>query len=254
MNARFSVRFLCTLAALHIAGGVCVADLIITGVVDGTRSGDHPKAMELLATADIADLSDFYIVRDTDGSSGTFTVSSFISLPDVSLSEGDFYYIYADSATEAYLESEGFGNTSPGFATALPDGIANHDGNDILAVATASDGSGILDAFGLLGQNGTFSADAIAYRQPDTPPDADGELNAGNFDIVGYNDLAFTSTFGTYQLAAIPEPSAFLFGGLVGILLALRRTRRRRWALLACSPTSGKLRNLNERCAVGEMV
>ncbi len=223
---KYRVPAVVILALISCYNSRGLANLIITGVVDGTQSGGNPRAMELMATADIVDLSNFFIVRDTDGSAGTFTVSSFISLPSVTLSAGDFYYIYANSATETFLESEGFGNTEPGFATALPDGIANHDGNDILAVATASDGTGILDAFGLLGQDGTFAADSIAYRKPNTPADADGELDAGNFDIVAYSDPVFTSTFGTYQLTAVPEPSAFLFGGLVGGLFALRRTRR----------------------------
>ena len=202
----------------------CHADLIITGVVDGTQSGGNPKAMELMATADIADLSDFFIVRDTDGTSGgPFTVSSSIELPSVSLSAGDFYYIYGNTDSRIYLEGIGFGNS--GVGTGLEDGILNHDGNDILAVATANDGTGILDAFGLLGQTGTFAADSIAYRQPNTAANPTGVLDAGNFDLTSYTDLDLTSTFDTYQLVAVPEPSALLFGGLLCSLFFMKRSR-----------------------------
>ena len=204
----------------------CHADLIITGVVDGTQSGGNPKAMELMATADIVDLSNFFVLRFSPALiSGDPPILSSSQLPNVVLNAGDFYYIYGNAATETYLESLNFGNTMPDFATALPDAVLSHDGDDILAVATANDGTGILDAFGLLGQTGTFAADSIAYRQPNTAANPTGVLDAGNFDLTSYTDLDLTSTFGTYQLVAVPEPSALLFGGLLCSLFFMKRSR-----------------------------
>lgn len=206
----------------------CHADLIITGVVDGTQSGGNPKAMELMATADIADLSDFFVLRFSPALiSGDPPILSSSQLPNVGLNAGDFYYIYGNAATETYLESLSFGNTMPGFATALPDAVLSHDGDDILAVATAGDGTGILDAFGLLGQSGTFAADSIAYRKPNVAANPTGVLDAGNFDLTSYTDLDFTSTFGTYQLVAVPEPSAFLGGCLICLAVSCKVARRR---------------------------
>ena len=214
-----------TLTALSFVAKDCSANLIITGVVDGTQSGGNPKAMEILATAAVPDLSNFYIVRDTNGTSGgPFTVSSWIQLPSVSLAAGDFYYIYGTSATETYLESEGFGDTDSG--TALLDGVLNHNGDDIMALATANDGTGVIDAFGLLGQGDTnFAENSIAYRQANTPANPTGVMDAGNFDLTNYSDSSFTNTFGTYQFAVIPEPSAFLLGSVLCAMIAGKRYR-----------------------------
>ena len=55
------------------------AGLIITGVIDGPLSGGVPKAVELYADTDVADLSQWNISSETNGGSGTpapeFTLS-----------------------------------------------------------------------------------------------------------------------------------------------------------------------------------
>lgn len=201
------------------------ADLLITGVVDGTQTGGNPKAIELVATSNIADLSDFWILRDTNGTSGgPFTVSSSFNLPSVALSAGDFYYVYGNSDTVTYLESEGFGDT--GSSTAVLNGVANHNGDDILALSTSINAADVFDAFGLLGQGDTdFAANSYAYRQAGTAANATGVSDAGNFDITSYSDAGLTSTFGTYAVSAVPEPSSI---AVLGLLAGVGMIRRRR--------------------------
>lgn len=200
------------------------ADLIISGVVDGTETGGNPKAIELVATADIADLSNFFLVRDTNGSAGTFTISSDFQLPMVSLNAGDFFYLYGNTDSETLLESLGFGDTDSG--TAVLADVANHNGDDILAISDDADGTTIFDAFGLLGQGDTdFAANSVSYRQAGTPANPTGVADAGNFDIVAYSEAGLTSTFGTYEVAAIPEPSSLALLGFVGCAGFIRRRR-----------------------------
>ena len=47
----------CAVALAMLSAANAGADLVITGVVDGPLSGGTPKAIELYATTDIADLS-----------------------------------------------------------------------------------------------------------------------------------------------------------------------------------------------------
>lgn len=203
-----------------LAASAANASLIITGYVDGTQSGGNPKAMELYALAPIADLSNYWLIRDSNGTAGgPFTESDEFQLPAISLSAGSFFYLYGTSDTETYMEGIPFGDTDSG--TAVLDSILNANGDDIFALSTSGDVADAIDAFGLLGQGDTdFAADSIAYRPDNSLLNPTGVQDAGNFTITGYTDLAFTGTFGTY----VPEPSAI--GGLFGIAALLVARRR----------------------------
>ncbi|MGJ8724130.1 MAG: PEP-CTERM sorting domain-containing protein [Roseibacillus sp.] len=194
--------------------------LIFTGVVDGTQTGGIPKAIEIMSTVDGTELSDFFILRDTNGTSGgPFTVSSDFQLPAGTLDAGEFYYIYGGTSSETIMEGFGIGNTD---TNAVVDGIANQNGDDILAISTSLLPADVVDGFGLLGQGDTdFYANSVSYRQAGTDANPTGVADGGNFDISAYSDASLQATFGTY---VIPEPTTALLGGL-GFLALLRRRR-----------------------------
>lgn len=216
---QFKLNFL-VLASL---GGISSASgaILISGVVDGTQTGGLPKAIEIVSTVDGTDLSDYFILRDTNGSSGgIFTVSDDYQLPPVVLNAGEFFYVYGNSGTETIMEGFGIGDTDSG--TAEVDGIANHNGDDILALSTSVDPTDVFDSYGLLGQDDTnFAPDSIMYRNANTAANPTGVLDAGNFTQTAYSDGDLQSIFGTYEV--IPEPSAVLLTSLAFLGLFGRR-------------------------------
>ena len=160
-------NFIWAVALCFACATTAQADLIISGVVDGTQTGGNPKGIELVATTDIADLSVFSILRDTNGA-GPF--DSAVALPAVSLSAGSFFYVAGNTDSATILD--GFG-----FTTGLTDGIANVNGDDILGIALTSDTTGgtpftvFSDSFGEVAQGDTnFYENSFAIRngrQPD---------------------------------------------------------------------------------------
>lgn len=212
-------RLLAIAAALILGGLSPQADLIISGAVDGTQASGTPKAIELYAQADIADLSVYSIIRDTNGD-GPFDTA--VSLPVVALSAGDFFYVSGTAASTTILD--GFG-----FTVGLTSSIANINGDDILGISLTADpfnSGNFQDSFGLEGQGDTnFYADSFAVRlNASITGQVPGLTDATNFNITPYSDagLQGASGFGTYT--PVPEPSTFLLA-LVG-LLTLHRLRR----------------------------
>ena len=195
--------------------------LLITGLVDGTEAGGNPKVIEVVSTTDGLELSDFFILRDTNGSSGgSFTVSSTYQFPTGTLDAGEFFYIYGNANSETRLEDLGIGNTD---TNADSSSIANQNGDDIFAISTSTSTANIIDAFGLLGQDDTnFYADSVSYRQAGTAANPTGVLDGGNFDITDYSEAVLLANLGSFTV--VPEPSAALLGGL-GFLILLRRRR-----------------------------
>ena len=192
------------------------ADLIFAAVVDGTNTGGNPKAFKLEATSAIADLSAFFILRDTNGTTdGPFTVSSDFQLPAISLAAGEFFIVYGNADSETLANSAG--QSLPG----VVDGIANHNGDDILAISTSLDPVDVVDAFGLLGQGDTnFAQDSLAIRN-DPTPNATGVQDAGNFSMNTYSDELY---FDTFVVTAVPEPATATLFAFVGLgLCGLRR-------------------------------
>ncbi len=212
------------LAVILTAGlaGPASADLIITGVIDGPLPGGLPKAVELYAVTDIADLSSYGIgsANNGDGSDGEeFTLSG-------SATAGDYIYIATES-TEF--------NNFFGFAPDLTSGTAvNVNGDDAIELFESGV---VVDVFGDIDTDGTGEPweylDGWAYRVDETGPDG-STFNISNWTFSGINALdgatsnaTATSAFpiGTFTPTSIPEPSSFALLGLLGLAGVVVRRR-----------------------------
>lgn len=142
-------------------------DLIITGVLDGPLTGSTPKAIELYATGNIADLS-LYAIGSANNGTGTDGPEFILS---GSASNGD--YIYVASETTQFTNFFGF---APTFFS----GSANVNGDD--AFELFYDASGVfggsetvIDVFGEITHGGGSLAwdydGGWAYRDNTTGPD-----------------------------------------------------------------------------------
>lgn len=192
-------------AATPLLGvGVVNADLIITGVVDGPLAGGTPKAVELFATEDIADLS-VYGIGSANNGGGTdgeeFTLSG-------SATAGQFLYV----ASEA-LEFQNFFGFAPDFTS----GAAGINGDDAIELFQNST---VIDVFGDINVDGTGEAwdyeDGWAYRNDETGPDGSTFVVA-SWSFSGTNALDGATTnsgattpfpIGTYTPATPPPPAA----------------------------------------------
>ena len=207
--------------ALGMGGASANAGLIITGVVDGPRTGGTPKAIELYATTNIADLSIYNVETPNNGAAPTgaeFALSG-------SAAAGQFLYLASESTEfNAYF---GFAPTFTGIVASI-----NGDDNVILYESGVA-----VDQFGVSGQDGTATpweyTDGFAYRVNGTGPDP--VFVQSNFTYSGIDFLDSQTTagvngsdgktvpFGTYQ---VPEPTSLAAIGL-GALAVLRRRRNR---------------------------
>ncbi len=215
-------------AALVVVAGMCGtarADLILTGIIDGPLSGGLPKAIELYATVDIPDLSIYGVELVSNANSTTNQVKTAFS--DDSLSAGEFYYVAANST--------GFSDFF-GFSPDLTTGQLNHNGDDDFYIYKNGE---VIDVWGgsdgLINTNTDYNiVDSWAYRVDETS-------YAESFDTAQWvinpkNSLKNKSTaadagvtFGSYQAAAVPEPSSIALAGL-GVAGALAMGIRRRGA------------------------
>jgi len=173
------------------ATAASASDLIITGVVDGPLPGGLPKAVELKACADIADLSIYGLGcanngGGTDGEEFTFPADSAV--------EGDFIYVS--------YEVDGF-TSFFGFAPDYTDNVANHNGDD--AFELFMNGS-VVDVFGEIDVDGTGQPweclDGWAYRIDGTGPDGTTFV-LENWFFSGPNALDGETSNAT---AAVPFP------------------------------------------------
>jgi hypothetical protein len=173
---------------------VTASDLAITAVADVQLSGGVPKAVELTAIHNIADLSVYELVLGSNG--GTANAGSGFTLPQVALNAGDTFYItradddpagVAPSAFEAFF----------GFAPNATSGEINHNGDDTYVLykknGTVSE---VADVFGDVGVDGTGTTweytDGWAYRNDNTGPDSTFSL--ANWTFSGVSALAGATT------------------------------------------------------------
>jgi len=214
-------------AALVVVAGMCGtarADLILTGIIDGPLSGGLPKAIELYATVDIPDLSIYGVELVSNANSTKNAVGTYFS---GSLSAGEFYYVAADST--------GFSDFF-GFSPDLITYRLNHNGDDDFYIYKNGE---VIDVWG--GSDGLDNTgeaydilDSWAYRRDETSyaesfDTAQWVINPKN-SLKGKSTAAGAGvTFGSYQAAAVPEPSSIALAGL-GLAGALAMGIRRRGA------------------------
>ena len=195
-----TMKKLYTILGLLVMAKFSFAQLIITGVYDGTLTGGQPKGIELYASADIADLSIYGIESINsamDGSTGiefTFPADAVASGTTLFLTGSsddfqDFFGVAAD-----YEDS----------------GSMSINGDD--PVALYKDGS-IIDVFGVIGTDGSGEPweylDGWASRNPGTS--ASSSFNLADWTLGGVDALEGGSNNAT---ATNPYPLARYGGGL----------------------------------------
>lgn len=195
------------------------AALIITGVVDGPRSGGLPKGIELYATTAIADLSIYNVETPNNGAAA---VGSEFALSG-SVAAGDFLYLTSDAPS--FL-------TYFGYASDFTSPVANINGDDNVILYE----NGItIDQFGVNGQDGSGTPwdylDGFAYRVDNSGPDPIFAIANWTFSGIDFLDSQGTAAvngsdgktvpFGTYT--AVPEPASFALAGLSIVGLLIRR-------------------------------
>ena len=166
-------------------------DMVISGVIDGPLPGGLPKAIELHAVNDIADLSTYGVGSANNGGGSD---GSELELSG-SASAGDFLYVATESIE--------FGNFF-GFAPTFVSGsAASINGDD--AIELFKDGA-VVDVFGDINTDGTGEPwdyqDGWAYRVDGTGQDG-ASFELGNWTFSGPNALDGEATNAT---AATPFP------------------------------------------------
>lgn len=197
--------------------GQASASLILTGVIDGPLTGGTPKAIELFATEDIADLSIFGVeLVSNAGSSAGAPETLFAG----SLSAGEFYYVASEP--DNFLAVFGF-------EADLITGDVNHNGDDDFFIY---ENGTLIDVWG--GSDGIDNTDTVAdildsfaYRNnatgPSTTFDAAEWLIApvNSLDGLTASEVAAAVPFGTFT--PIPEPASLALVALGGLALIGRR-------------------------------
>jgi hypothetical protein len=222
-------------AMLATCASSASAALIITGVVDGPRTGGLPKAIELYASTAIADLSD-YALGSANNGGGT---------------DGAEFILTGSAAAGSYIwvasESPGF-TAYFGFApTLVNSAAANVNGDDAVelfydptAAALGDFGaSDVVDVFGDINAAPAVGAswnyqDSYAYRVDGTGPDGATFVIAnwtfGGSDVLDSQGASGTNggvvPFGTYEAAVIPEPTTagLAFLAAMGLVTLRRRS------------------------------
>jgi len=175
-----------------VATGASASDLIITGAIDGPLTGGIPKAVELLACADIADLSIYGIGcanngGGTDGEEFTFPADSVV--------EGQFIYLASED-----VEFANFFGFAPDYVDYTAAGTNGDDAFELFMNGV------VVDVLGDINVDGTGEPweylDGWAYRIDETGPDGDVFVLA-NWFFSGPNALDGELTNDT---AAVPFP------------------------------------------------
>ncbi|WP_397364484.1 T9SS type A sorting domain-containing protein [Olleya sp. R77988] len=183
-----------TVALIGNVFGAATNALVLVGAYDGPLPGGTPKGIELVALADIADLSLFGISSVSNGG-GSSAGNIEFTFPADAVSAGDRIFV----ATEATEFTNFFG-----FAPTYTTGVVGINGDDSIELY---EGATIIDTFGDVDTDGSGEAweylDGWAYRVTNTGPD--GTFVVANWTFSGPNALDGETTNAT---AATPYPLA----------------------------------------------
>ena len=182
------------LGACALSQPAAAQELIISGVIDGPRTGGTPKAIELYVAQDVSDLSRFGISSANNGNGATGAPE--FTLPAGSASAGTYLYVASeDSEFTAFF----------GFAPDYQTSAALVNGDD--AIELFRDGV-VVDVFGDVNVDGSGQPweylDGWTYRVDNTGPDG-SVFGLGNWTFSGPNALDGESDNAT---AAVPFPIA----------------------------------------------
>ncbi len=170
---------------------VVSSNLVMTGIVDGPLPGGSPKAIELYALSDIADLSLFGVGSANNGGG---TDGEEFTFDPVSVNAGDFIYV-ANNAEDF----EAFFGFPPTFVSS----VANNNGDDAIEVY---ENGNVIDTFGDINVDGTGQKweymDGWASRISSTGPDG-ASFVISSWSFSGINALDGETSNGT---AANPFP------------------------------------------------
>lgn len=219
--------------ALGFAPGHSFGSLLITGIIDGPRSGGFPKAIEMYATAAIADLSTYSVRNFNNGLTTpgiTFALSG-------SATAGQYLYVASEpTGFTAYF----------GFAPDFTSSALNVNGDDVVQlILNTTPNTTPVDVFGVIGidppDNTAWNyLDSWFYRSNGSSATTSFQLadwffagpgsSASNaLDSLGTSGVNPASgdlrmPIGTY---AVPEPSTVGLAVAGGLGLAGIAARRR---------------------------
>jgi hypothetical protein len=210
---------LACMLSLGLVSTASAGRLIISEVVDGSRTGGLPKFVELTNVSDsaIPDLSAYSIANANNGAT-TLGGGASTQLPAVPLAAGDSYVIaYEASPFTTFVDTYGF---APDFGA----GGAFINGDDVIllfqgpAVDAGFPWTNIEDSFGDLGVDGTATAweymDSWARRNP-----SENQSKGGEFVVSAYTYGAVNSLDGVddadakAKLLALTNPGTHAFAG-----------------------------------------
>jgi hypothetical protein len=221
-----SIRKLVLLVACVLLpnAGLARAELILTGVLDGTLTGGSPKVAEVFAGTPIPDLSIYGFALGANGN----PFGTVFPLANISLAAGEYYYGVGNAFDDM---TDDFDAVFPGMTTQREKNDAvNSNGDDVIGLF--KNGT-LIDVFGVVGVDGTGQpwehTDGYGYRKNGTGPSPVFNINEwtiafNTLDNLTAEQLNAAVPFGEY---AIPEPASMSLAGL-GLLGALLVRRRRR--------------------------
>lgn len=209
------------LCSLAVSTAASQASLVIAGVIDGDLSGGNPKAIVLLATADIADLSSWGVgsANNGGGSDGEeFTLSG-------SATDGQYIVVAANAASTTFFST----NYAASNFLAFENGAANINGDDAIELYSSA---AVVDTYGdinTLGDGETWDyTDGYAVRTGGAAGafnQANYSSNAGALDTLDESSQAAILGGAFNNFNAVPEPSSTALFGLAGLAILFRRKR-----------------------------
>jgi len=168
-----------------------LAQLIITGVLDGPRTGGKPKCIELYALEAIEELS-IYGVGSVNN--GTGLSKKEFTFPEGSLDRGEFIYVSYEATEFAQFF---------GFAPEYTGAAANINGDDAIELF---EGDSVIDVFGDIDRDGTGEAweymDGWVYRREHVTSPSD-TFSMDEWELSGVDALDDESN---NSLASNPFP------------------------------------------------